>query len=198
MRISAQEHKKHQWEVHQLLADFRIEDVWRLPIIMESEQSLALVREQFSKTTKNIETKGPASWLFRLRLFVGHLFNWDKKISHTELIAGSIRERYAQKNGVVYDQLPDPGNGHFTPVYNLVQESLSEIDNATVHAAIHLGRVPIQNNRFKVQMTIYVKPKRIFGQLYMLLIKPFRLFIVYPFLMKSIKKEWELYVKSTS
>jgi len=198
MHINPIEHKKHRWEVHELLADFKIEDVWSLPIILEPTHSLSLVQEQYSKRRKNIEEKGLTAWLFRLRLFLGRLFNWDKKMKHTILVSGSIRERYAQAKGFVFEQLPDPGDGYFIPVYNLAQESLSEIENATVHAAIHLGRVPIEDNRFTVQMTIYVKPKGIFGRLYMLLIKPFRLLIVYPSLLNTIKTEWELYLKSTS
>jgi len=198
MRINPDEHKKHHWEVHELLADFKIEDVWRLPVILEREHSLVLVKELFSKTNKKLGVKGPAAWLFRIRYFLGRLFNWDKKIKQIGLIPGSIRERYAQVKDLDFEQLPNPGDGNFIPVYNLTQESLVEIENATVHAAIHFGRVPIVNNRFTIQMTIYVKPKGIFGLLYMSLIKPFRLFIVYPALMKTIKEVWDIYIKSTN
>ena len=45
-------------------------------------------------------------------------------------------------------------------------------------------------------MAIYVKPKGTFGKLYMLAIKPFRLLIVYPALLKSIKKKWEQYLEN--
>ena len=196
MRVNPIEHKKQHWVVHELLDDFKIEDVWSLPVILDPKHSISLIQDQFSKTNKNIEVKGLAAWLFRLRLFLGRLFNWDKKIPRTGLVPGSIRERYAKAKALVFEQLPDPGDGNYVPVYNLSEESLAEIENATVHAAIHLGRVPLENNRFTAQMTIYVKPKGILGHLYMLLIKPFRLFIVYPALLNTIKTEWELYLKS--
>jgi hypothetical protein len=196
MRIDPREHYKHQWKAHTLLSDFKIEDVWRLPVILQPEHNLALVQAQFSKATAKIESRGPAGLLFRLRFFLGRLFKWDEKVRQTGIVPGSIRERYARMENLVYEQLPDPGNGNFTPVYTLDEESLAEIENATVHAAIHLGRVPLNDNTFTVQMTIYVKAKGVLGHLYMLLIKPFRWLIVYPTLMRVIKNQWESYLKS--
>lgn len=191
MRIDPKEYQKYDWEAHHLCADFRVEDVWRLPVTLKPEHNLNEILEQFWNASAEIELKGLAGWLFRVRFFVGRIFGWDEKETHITLVPGSIRERYAQKKGLTFEQLPNPGKGSFVPVYNLEQESLSEIENATVHAAIHLGRVPIEDNKFTVNMTIYVKPKGTFGNLYMLLIKPFRLLIVYPALLRMIKRRWE-------
>jgi len=198
MRIDPKEHNKHPWISHKLLHDFKVEDVWQLPVILQPEHSLSLVQEQFSKATRKIESKGPAGLLFRLRFFLGRIFKWDEKVKITRIIPGSIRERYAQAEALNYEQLPDPGDGNFIPVYNLNEESLAEIENATVHAAIHLGRTPLDEQTFTVQMTIYVKAKGIFGHIYMWLIKPFRWLIVYPTLMRVIGKSWEQYLNDTT
>ncbi len=40
-------------------------------------------------------------------------------------------------------------------------------------------------------MGIYVKPRGRLGEVYMKLIQPFRLFIVYPALMRQIGRMWE-------
>ena len=48
---------------------------------------------------------------------------------------------------------------------------------------------------YGVRMAVYVKPKGLLGKAYMLLIKPFRLWIVYPSLIKMAKHEWESYTK---
>ncbi len=194
MRIDLKEHHKHPWKSHKLLADFKIEDVWQLPVVLQPEHSVKLVQEQFYKAAARIESKGLAGFLFRFRFFLGKLFGWDKKVKITALIPGSIRERYAQAEALSYESLPDPGNGGFTPVYDLSDESLAEISNATVHAAIHLGRVPLDEGTFTIQMAIYVKAKGVFGQLYMWIIKPFRWLIVYPTLLKATKKQWEDYL----
>ena len=45
-------------------------------------------------------------------------------------------------------------------------------------------------------MTVYVKPKGIFGSLYMLAIKPLRLLIVYPILMKALKIQWNNFIQN--
>lgn len=194
MWIDSKEHNKYPWISHELLHDFKVEDVWQLPIVLQPEHSLSLVQEQFSKATSKIESKGPAGLLFRLRFFLGRIFKWDEKVKITKIIPGTIRARYANAETLVYEQLPDPGDGNFIPVYNLNKESLAEIENATVHAAIHLGRVPLDEHTFTVQMTIYVKAKGIFGHIYMWLIKPFRWLIVYPTLMRVIGKSWEQYL----
>src|SRR5690606_14068459 len=91
--------------------------------------------------------------------------------------------------------LPPEGSGDFVPVYIFEHESLAEIENATVHAALHLSRVPLetpeQDNGATIQMAVYVKPKGFLGRAYMALIKPFRLLIVYPAMMRTMGRRWE-------
>ncbi|MFY0651605.1 MAG: DUF2867 domain-containing protein [Cyclobacteriaceae bacterium] len=197
MRLDPKEHHKHDWQVKDLLSDFEVEDVWQLPVTLSSNHNLELLQEQFSKSTEKMENRGLPGLLFRIRLFVGNLLGWDEKKDQSRLIPGSIRKRYALSEGLTFEQLPEPGDGDFVPVYKLEKESLAEIENATVHAAIHLGVVPEADNNSGVQMTIYVKPKGVFGRLYMLAIKPFRLYIVYPYLLKTIRKQWDAYLNKT-
>lgn len=193
MRIPSQEHLKHPWRVHNLLEDFKLEDVWRFPVELDPHETLADFRDQFSLTMEKLEKSGPAGWLFKLRLFLGQIFGWDGQENQEEILlkSGSIRERYAIKNALKPEALPTPGKEDFIPVYDLGEESLAEIDNATVHATLHLSRVPIAEKLFTVQMAVYVKPKGLFGQFYMLLIKPFRYWIVYPTMMRMVGKQWE-------
>ncbi|MEM6806517.1 MAG: DUF2867 domain-containing protein, partial [Bacteroidota bacterium] len=106
---------------------------------------------------------------------------------------GSLRERFAQQKKLNANQMPELGNGDFVPVYSMADESLSEIENATVHAGIHLARVPLGEEIFGIQMAVYVKPKGNFGRFYMALIKPFRHAIVYPAFMRLIRKRWQRY-----
>ena len=106
---------------------------------------------------------------------------------------GSIRERYATLKNLTVDQLLDPGTRDFIPVYDLKNESLVEIENDTVKAALHLSRVPLNNSMYTVHMTVYVIPKGLFGIIYMAIIKPFRLWIVYPAIMQFMQKQWQAY-----
>jgi Protein of unknown function (DUF2867) len=194
IRISPQQHSKHLWHVHALCADFELEDVWLVPVELGTQHTLQMFMDQFKKAEAKLVKKGAAGLLFKLRLALGRLFSWDVHPDPNR--KGSIRLRYAQQNGLAVSQLPDPGNGSFATVYHKENEVLSEIENQTVHAILHFGRVPIRENTWGIQMAVLVKPKGWFGKGYMLLIKPFRLWIVYPALMRSASKTWKQYLES--
>lgn len=192
MRINQEEHLKHPWRVHRLLPDFKIEDVWLLPVELNSNQTIGDLNLAFVQALEKTATTGLAGWLFRFRFFLGKVFGWDDTEKVKEALpVGSIRERYANQEGLTKLEANANGFGDFALVYSLKDELLSEIENATVLGAVHLGRVTKGNGKQGVQMTIYVKPKGLFGNGYMLLIKPFRLLIVYPVMLKLIGREWE-------
>lgn len=191
IRINAREHTTHPLRVHDLLSDFELEDVWRAPVTLLKTHSLHLFLEQFAVGNGQLAGKGMTGFLFNVRFALGKLLNWDEKLIHDHLIPGSIRFRYAQQENKAFDDLPPPGLGSFIPVYNLENESLSEIDNATVHAAVHFSRVPSGPGTWTIHMAVYVKPKGWLGRVYMQLIKPFRHLIVYPALMLTARQNWE-------
>jgi Protein of unknown function (DUF2867) len=197
-KISPQQHLKHSWQVHALCDDFELEDVWLVPVELGPQHNLKMFMDQFKKAEAQLVTKGKGATklLFKIRLAIGKLFKWDSHPNHNR--QGSIRLRYAQQQGLSVVQLPDPGKGSFALVYQLENETLSEIENGTVHATLHFGRVQINENVWGIQMAVYVKPKGWFGKGYMQFIKPFRLWIVYPALMRSASKIWKMFVVSQS
>ncbi len=192
MRIDGKEHLKQNWRVQSLLPDLRVEDVWLLPIEMEKGQSIEALNAAFVSALGQTSSQGLAGWLFKLRFFLGRIFGWEDEEKAIELLPeGSIRKRYAEQEGLTSLGLKEEGFGDFVPVYIKQREMLSEIENKTVLAAAHFGMVPKNNDKYAVHMTVYVKPKGMFGAFYMQLIKPFRLWIVYPYLMKMIGEAWE-------
>ena len=96
IKIDKQLHLDQPWVAHSLLPDFDIEDVWRVPVELKKEHSLAIFLSQFISSNERVTQKGMAGLLFRFRLFLGKVFKWDKKKQIDHLLAGSIRERYAQ------------------------------------------------------------------------------------------------------
>ncbi len=211
-RIDAGEHTRRAWKAKELLApDFEIEDVWRLPVELEERHSLAIFEEQFRLALETMMQSGLAAKLFQLRFFLGRLFGWDagsesaantakeRPARHPRPKPGSLRARFAAQSGNDPSVLPAPNSaidGNFEAVYHLENESLAELENATVHAALHLGRVPSPDrpSTCTIELTVYVKPKGLFGRSYMSLIKPFRLAIVYPAIMAAAQKQWSLYL----
>ncbi len=197
IKIKEQEHLIQPLRVHSLLPDFKLEDVWRVPVTLAPTHSLQVFMHQFKVGEGKTVNRGMAGFLFRIRLSLGKVLKWDEKEQHDHLVPGSIRFRYAQQEGLTYPDLPAPGSGSFIPVFQLENEFLSEIENATVHAALHFSRVPAGPDVWTIHMAVYVKPKGWFGRLYMVLIKPFRLWIVYPALMNALRNNWEAYLKSS-
>jgi hypothetical protein len=63
--------------------------------------------------------------------------------------------------------------------------------NRTVHSVMHIGWVRDGKGGYRGQMAVLVKPNGPFGAAYMAAIKPFRYLIVYPALMRSIKRYWQ-------
>lgn len=194
MRIDIEEHNKHQWRVHSLLPDFEVEDVWELPITLEDDHSIEQVQDLFVETLKNVGSTGVTGALFKLRFYLGRVFNWDEPIATNPdygLKEGSIRARYAEQECIFSKDMPTKGFADFEPVYLMPNEALLEIENATVHAALHLGKVVRKDGSYTAQMTVYVKTKGFLSKVYMMAILPFRWYIVYPTMLNTIKKQWE-------
>lgn len=193
-KVDNSEHLKHSWQAHALLQDFEIEDVWELPVEMNHHQSVGDMQKVFATAIDEMSRSGIAGWLFQFRFFLGRLFGWDDEVDTVDVLPmGSIRERYARQHRLKAGDFSVQRGAQFVPVYQMKNEALSEIENATVHAAVHYGKVPIGNDCYGVHMTVYVKPKGLFGKIYLQLIKPFRLYIVYPIMLKVIGNHWRKY-----
>ncbi len=194
MQINKEEHLKQPWRVHRLLPDFRIEDTWLLPITLDESQSIGEVQSIFAQSLEETANTGVAGLLFKFRYFLGRVFGWADGVKSVSVLpAGSIRARYAEQESMNPNDFLAKGFGNFLPVYDLGLETLAEIENKTVLAACHLGKVLLGQNTYGIHMTIYVKPKGLFGQFYMQVIKPFRHYIVYPVMLKIVGKQWDKY-----
>jgi Protein of unknown function (DUF2867) len=74
-------------------------------------------------------------------------------------------------------------------LYVLRDEALSEIRNATVHGFMALALAPCGEG-YVVYMAVYVKAVSRFTQFYMALIDPFRRFVVYPAIGRTVQRAW--------
>lgn len=190
MKPTVNSHLNQPWQAHDIVSGFRIEDIWHLPINIKPETPIRHVQETFVDAISQVGTKGFAGLLFKFRTWLGKVFNWeDPTVSSTELPPGVLKKRYSAKINTPIEKMPKGGFDHFDLVYQLDQEVLLEIENKTVQAAIHLAKV-VEDKEANAQMTIYVKPNGLFGQVYMLIIKPFRHWIVYPALLKLLANQW--------
>lgn len=184
MKLPVNQHLEQPWRVHAWVEDFDLLDVWRLPV--EIEPGGAGNFDTFARSfdTSAVPERGAAGALFKLRLWLGRVFGWDEPTPRSipGCVEQSVLERLPQ---TLRDEAPpfDPERD-FQLVFHTANERLMEISNSTVHALVHFGVVTRDDGGAHVQMAVYCKPRGLFGRLYMAAITPFRLWIVYPALMK--------------
>ncbi len=187
MRLPNSEYTSRSWRIQEITPDFRLEDVWQLPGTGEADDLVRLARV-FATTGPGEDTGGLTGLLFAIRWKLGELLGWDDEKDGLGGRVPTLRDRLPADlreapTGPDFESLP------FTPLYLLEDEFAAEIANRTVHGVLHLGRVPDGAGGFQVQMAVLVKPNGLFGDAYMLAIKPFRHLIVYPAVMKRIERE---------
>ncbi len=197
MRLPNSEHESHPWVIAQIAPDFRLEDAWALPASGTLEEF-----DSFLALSASIDPTDAGSWtsrlLFTIRLRVGGWLGWDDVAKERPIpgcVETTLRERLPDELRGTAEE-PRLGDelkvaGGFVPLYRTEQEWAAEISNATVHAILHLAWVEQSSGRYRGQMGVYVKPRGLLGRAYMMMIEPFRRVIVYPALMRQIRRAWE-------
>ena len=201
MRLPKMAHTSRPWRVHELTEDFELEDVWELPTPGGQDDLARLVR-QFTSRSEDDEFPVVLRVLFALRWKLGKVFGWDKPGSGVGARVRSLRERLPADlleapRGPDLRAVPGredaDGPPIFSSVYQTHDEWVAELSNKTVHAVMHLGWVPNDSGHgYHAQMAVLVKPNGRFGKAYMAAIKPFRYALVYPLLLRSIGRQWQM------
>lgn len=185
MKLPDTAHASRPWRIHEITPDFRLYDVWALPTPGGPDDFPRLV-QQFAVG----DTADNPSWfartLFAIRWKVGALH----PDSGVDSRMPTLRDRLPVDlrdgpSGPKFDTLP------FSPIYLTNNEWAAEMANRTMHGVIHIGWVPEDAGGYRGQMAVLVKPNGLFGRAYMAVIAPFRHLIVYPPLMRGIKREWQ-------
>jgi Protein of unknown function (DUF2867) len=191
MRLPSTAHTSRPWRIHELTADFRLEDVWALPTPGGRDDFPRLVRWLASRDDPS---RGSASRsvraLWAIRWKAGQLLGWDTPDAGPGSRVPTLRDRLpadlrAVPRGPDFRALP------FTSLYLLEDEWAAEIANRTMHGVVHIGRVPDESGGFRAQMAVYVKPNGLLGDAYMAAIRPFRHLFVYPAMLRGIGRAWE-------
>jgi hypothetical protein len=197
VRLPNAAHEAHPWVIDQIAPDFRLLDVWALPVEGNRDDILAFL-EDFASFDPADAGSATSRALFRLRLRLGAWFGWDdptKKrpipgCTETTLstrvpddLRGSARSPFTGAMGRIA--------GGFVPLYRTDDEWAAEISNGTVHGVLHLALVDQGEGRYRVQMGVYVKARGWLGEIYLKLIEPFRHLIVYPVIMRQIGRAWD-------
>ena len=191
-QVPIDEHNSQPWLVHQLAHDYEVEDVWRMPVELEPEDSLSDFWDQMQLAVSRLNKASPVALLFGVRILLGKIFRWDDSPRSPRAL--EMRRRYSELSGEAEEL---EAVGEFFLVYRRQDEYLAELENSTVQAALHLGRVNT-GDRGTINLAVYSKPKGRLGRLYMAAIKPFRLWIVYPAILSAAGRQWEAYKAASS
>lgn len=199
MRLPNATHESHPWRIHAIVPDFKLEDVWALPVYGGKDDSQALLEDVVAFGPADFDSL-PTRLLWGLRDRLGSLFGLGRISAPSDdgtesglAIPGSDERSLAGRlpadlRGSAADlrfvALP------FQSLYRTDDEFAAEISNQTVHAVMHLGWVERDDGRYQGRMAVYVKPRGRFGEAYMAAIKPFRYWIVYPALLRQIERDW--------
>ena len=192
MRIDKSLHRRQPWRVHAICSDFELEDVWRFPIEASGEDSFEAFRATFQQAVAALAKSGAVGLLFRLRRLMGRWFRWDTARSAANVLArDSLLDRYLRdSDGEGAAERGEEVAAEFYPVYILASESLAEIANKTVHAALHLGWIVHDDGRISATLAVYVRTRGRFTRWYMTAINPFRHYLVYPAMMRRTARMW--------
>ncbi len=188
MRLPNADHTSRNWRIHEITADFRLEDVWALPTPGGPDDFRRLV-ELFAAADESESPSRAARALWALRWKLGELLGWDDPAEGLGSRVPTLRDRLPADlrdapPGPAFDRLP------FTPLYLLDDEWAGEVANQTVHGVMHLGWVRDGPSRYRGEMAVYVRPNGLFGHAYMAAIRPFRHLIVYPPMLRQVERQW--------
>lgn len=188
MKVPNSAHTSRPWRIHELIRDFRLEDVWEVPTPGGGDDFPRLVRLAASLDPAR-GSSCAARTLWSVRWKVGELLGWDGPDGGLGARVPTLRDRLPvdlseAPPGPDFEALP------FKWLYVIEDECAAEIANKTVHGVMHIGWVADESGHHRAQMAVYVKPNGLFGTAYMAAIRPFRYLIVYPRMTRDIERAW--------
>jgi hypothetical protein len=126
--------------------------------------------------------------LFDLRGLIGRVLHWDDAPALVTDV--TFLPRLSEADRARSLVLPGKEAGISRILYQFPQEMLGEIINRTVHCFWVLASEPMAQG-YILWVAVYVRQLNWFTPVYMTLISPILKWIIYPALLKGIKRRWE-------
>ncbi len=191
-QISTQEFERLPLRVHDFLADVPLHDVWAVDL---PRNRSGITLDEFLRTASALRfTLSPVvRMLLNIRLFVGRRLGWDREPVATAWETFATRLTAADRSKSLAPAGTREGlfrrEGSFRVVYRFENEQLLELINRTAHAAAVSALVETAN-AYRFYFGVYVRSVGRFTSVYMALIDPFRKLLVYPSLLRTVRKSW--------
>jgi hypothetical protein len=183
MRVSPAEYLALPLRAHELLRDVPLYDVSVVDLPGGGAgRSVADVRA----LEKTVPPSRIARALFGVRWFLGRIFGWDREPMRPEQ---SFASRLSERDRRESEVTPGTADGAFRALYRFSGEALSEIRNATVQGYVCTALVRTTTG-YRLYFAVYVVPVSWLTRPYLLLIEPFRRFLLYPAMLRRIRRAW--------
>jgi hypothetical protein len=125
---------------------------------------------------------------FSLRTLIGRILRWDeaKELAESVSFISRLNEEDRARSLIV----PDKPAGISRILYQFENEMLGEIINRTVHCFWVMATERTANG-YSLWFAVYVKKLNWFTPIYMALISPLVKWIIYPAMLKGVRRRWE-------
>ena len=127
-----------------------------------------------------------ANALYGVRHVLGRLFDWDRVPMRPE---ESLLSRLSERDRGDSEITPGTRDGPFLLLYQFPSEALSETRNATVHGYVCTALARTATG-YRLYWGVYVRPVSRLTRPYLIAIEPFRRFILYPAMLRRIRRAW--------
>jgi hypothetical protein len=183
-RVSPAEYLSLDLRAHELLRDVPIYDVTVVDLPGGgSGRTLADVRA----LERAAVPSRMARVLYWLRRFLGQVFGWDRIPVRPE--ESLLLRRLSESDRAHSEIAPGTPEGPFLTVYQFPRESLLETKNATVQGWVSTALAPTAAG-YRLYWAIYVLPVSWVTRPYLLAIEPFRRFLLYPAMLRRVRRAW--------
>ena len=127
-----------------------------------------------------------ANAIYGLRHFLGRVLGWDRVQVRPE---DSLLSRLSERDRRDSEITPGTPVGSFLLLYQFPGEALSETRNATVHGYVCTALARTATG-YRLYWGVYVRPVSWLTRPYLIAIEPFRRFILYPAMLRRIRRAW--------
>jgi hypothetical protein len=185
-KISPQEFERLPLRAHTLLAGVTLHDAWFVDLPL---WRAGVTLDDFLRTASNclFTRSSVVRTLLDIRFFIGGFFDWDRGPATTaKTFATRLTDTDYSRSLVAVGTR----DGLFRVVYRFENEQLVELINRTVHAAA-LSALVETATAYRFYLAVYIRSLSRFTPFYMTLIDPFRKWIVYPSLLRSVRARWD-------
>jgi hypothetical protein len=186
--LPPQEFLAQPLRAHAFLRGVPLHDVWAVDLPLGRE---VITLQEFFRRTRKMDTLRDISWsaraLLDLRIWLGRVFGWDKEPERAAQPA--FAERLTEEDRRRSTVPPGTPEGFFRLVYSFENEVLRETINRTVHGAALFALIR-KPPGYRLYFAVYVQRVSWITPVYMALINPFRKWIVYPAILRQIRRSW--------